>query len=1224
MEVSGDGHALGILCTAAPSRVPPNLVVRPLSRKRSASLGSLMDLSASLRLSGGLQSKTTAMDMFADFDFDFDCQTEQNQDAPISSSQSRSRTLIPTSYSQPNLKFNILPDSHILSAPSPCPQTIARTRTKEDSFFDLSAYVDLDGMDDVAGHTPQPPAVVDEVAERAQLPTVSDSSNRMLNPPASYAGPVPLTQIWGTESAYWTFSSPFNVTEQERALERALGLPQAQFSDEFPGQVRTPLPVTVDGSRKVAPPPLSRPKTPVPRLRAASPSPSPSKRKPAQARSKIPRTRSQPLVTIKPLEDILTIPRTPAAAPMDVNVLNDMRFTRTVVHAPTGVEASNIQSSAIPQATLEEWKQEVARRKEQLAEMKRVTEWEAREAHVLLEKLAALRRKKVMEGQYSDARDRNHELIAFKNRLDAASAGKGRHSLMRRTAYYLPVVKEDIYSYSVPDESQYKRGGKLPSNARGIFMRMKDGAPQIVARGYDKFFNVGEVKWVEWTQLQEATLAPYELTLKENGCIIFIAALDGHILVTSKHAIGGPHAEKGEEWLLRHLNRAGRTKQELARFLEGHNVTAVFELADDEFEEHILAYPPDRAGLYLHGINHNTIRLQTWPTSQLTEFANYFGFNQVGALVRDTIEQVKELTDSCRETGSFENRPIEGWVVRCKVRGEDRELEDMFFKVKYDEPYLMYREWREVTRQVMRGKDFARHRYDLTSKYVNFVKRKLKEEPILFEGFNQNHGIIRVRNMFLAEMGINDPERLAVRNDIDGEESTHTAGLTPEVLEARAMNDNGNASTASGSMSSGLERGSTSDHLPSPAKSKPMRGYSKTIIVPIATIGCGKTTLAVALTELFGFGHVQNDNITNKKNPMKHFVDAIFNEFKDHDTVIADKNNHLFEHRQNLIASMRNQYPGCRVIALDWQVDPAQEQEILEVTTQRVISRGENHQSLTPNRTEGFQKVLRNFIRKRDPIDLSKRADKGIDKVISLSVFSDTRSNLVTVIREMGLEMPTDEAIDQAMLIAFAYKPTVVKSVGDQKGKKTENKGRTALPRYYGIAITEPDLPAELARLFENREERSFWDFLVKKKRVKKDFHVTLVFCGNSAEQSRLPSDRIGLVEQYRTLLDSPSTPQNAGASASESPTAVTLTASTVVFNDRVMCIPVELPAGFESENAHPHITIATKDDQTKPVESNELLNRLAGSDGASDRSVMVVAFEQPLQLKGNLKAFWY
>ena len=86
----------------------------------------------------------------------------------------------------------------------------------------------------------------------------------------------------------------------------------------------------------------------------------------------------------------------------------------------------------------------------------------------------------------------------------------------------------------------------------------------------------------------EKTIPPYELTVKENGCIIFIGGLpNGEILVTSKHSLGNridvtvSHAEKGHEWLDKHLQKAHKKKEDLARFLYENKLTAVAEVRDN-------------------------------------------------------------------------------------------------------------------------------------------------------------------------------------------------------------------------------------------------------------------------------------------------------------------------------------------------------------------------------------------------------------------------------------------------------------------------------------------------------------------------------------------------------------------------------------------------------------------------------------------------------------------
>lgn len=77
------------------------------------------------------------------------------------------------------------------------------------------------------------------------------------------------------------------------------------------------------------------------------------------------------------------------------------------------------------------------------------------------------------------------------------------------------------------------------------------------------------------------------MTLKSNGCIIFIGALSpSKILVTSKHSLGPTnddpnkpsHAQVGERWLVKQLERKGKTTKDIARVLWEKNWTAVAEV----------------------------------------------------------------------------------------------------------------------------------------------------------------------------------------------------------------------------------------------------------------------------------------------------------------------------------------------------------------------------------------------------------------------------------------------------------------------------------------------------------------------------------------------------------------------------------------------------------------------------------------------------------------------
>ncbi|KAJ2169802.1 trna ligase [Coemansia sp. RSA 562] len=260
----------------------------------------------------------------------------------------------------------------------------------------------------------------------------------------------------------------------------------------------------------------------------------------------------------------------------------------------------------------------------------------------------------------------------------------------------------EVTSWKSTDYLYKKEPCPLPSQARGLFTCTEDGEVRIAARGYNKFFNINEVPKTNWSWIEDNTHGPYEMTVKEDGCFIMASGLDGGktLLVTSKHAVVVPHAQMGRQWMEQHLSKAGKTSIEFATFLHERNATAVFELCDDAFEEHILEYPERARGLYLHGINRNSVELDTWASTEVAKVAEYFGFKVVQRFEFNSAPEGRELADSVRKDEMLEGRIIEGFVMRCKLNGTD---EPYMFKIKYDIPYLMFREWRVVTNLTARG-----------------------------------------------------------------------------------------------------------------------------------------------------------------------------------------------------------------------------------------------------------------------------------------------------------------------------------------------------------------------------------------------------------------------------------------------------------------------------------------------------------------------------------------
>lgn len=281
---------------------------------------------------------------------------------------------------------------------------------------------------------------------------------------------------------------------------------------------------------------------------------------------------------------------------------------------------------------------------------------------------------------------------------------------------------------------------------------------------------------LQWKAIERHTVPPYTLTLKSNGCIIFIAPLSAEkLLVTSKHSLGPvagaeeSHAQVGERWLMKHLEDAGKTSEQLAERLWQKRWTAVAELCDDSFEEHVLPISKDMTGLHLHGLNSNVGDFNTQPQPVVDAFAEEWGFIKTASTVCKSSEEVRNFTQEVGKTGKWNGEAVEGFVVRTTIGPPPKDDQkdtppyppgsSFFFKVKFDEPYLMYRDWREVTKALLSAKakgnianakiSKAKLRRKETMLYKRWVEKEIMQNPKAFEQYMKNRGIIAVRDNFL-------------------------------------------------------------------------------------------------------------------------------------------------------------------------------------------------------------------------------------------------------------------------------------------------------------------------------------------------------------------------------------------------------------------------------------------------------------------------------------------
>lgn len=174
----------------------------------------------------------------------------------------------------------------------------------------------------------------------------------------------------------------------------------------------------------------------------------------------------------------------------------------------------------------------------------------------------------------------------------------------------------------------------------------------------------------------------------------------------------------------------------------------------------------------------------------------------------------------------------------------------------------------------------------------------------------------------------------------------------------------------------------------------------KYLLIPVATIGCGKTTTALTLSNvLTSCAHVQSDNVKSKRQKLvKNALLAL----TDSNAVIVDRNNHTSLQRSQLLSdieSFKSRYLGSKnvtfnKVCLNFIPGDVKDSELWRTTTQRVISRGDRHQSIKADDmgAKRLSMVMRGFVNKFEPIDLNKEPDSAFDLVIDLDAEGETSS----------------------------------------------------------------------------------------------------------------------------------------------------------------------------------------------------------------------------------------
>ena len=292
------------------------------------------------------------------------------------------------------------------------------------------------------------------------------------------------------------------------------------------------------------------------------------------------------------------------------------------------------------------------------------------------------------------------------------------------------VLEDNISSFNFTRNAFYnKNWNELTCKARGLFVDVLKN--KVVARGYEKFFNINERKETELEHLlikfKNKKVTCYK---KENGYLGIMSWVNGQLFIASKSTNKGDYVN----WFKNIYENSDIDKKALEEYLKANDVSLTFEVIDIENDPHIIEY--DKSKIILLDIIHNDFEFKREPYEKVLELAKLINcpYKTIYKVFNDIRDFHKWYLENTNED-DMSKKDIEGVVIEC---------ENIMTKLKF--PY--YNFWKFM--RSIKEKVAKNHNIKFSSLYnaeANYFYAWLKQqdEEIL------QKDIITLRKMYYTE-----------------------------------------------------------------------------------------------------------------------------------------------------------------------------------------------------------------------------------------------------------------------------------------------------------------------------------------------------------------------------------------------------------------------------------------------------------------------------------------
>lgn len=289
----------------------------------------------------------------------------------------------------------------------------------------------------------------------------------------------------------------------------------------------------------------------------------------------------------------------------------------------------------------------------------------------------------------------------------------------------------NISSFNFTRDAFYKKHwNDITVKARGLFI--DTDKEKVVARGYNKFFNINERRETHLEHLmikfKDKKITCYK---KENGFLGLLSFVNGELFFATKSSNKNEYVEYFKEI----YNSLDINKDKLIDYLKNNDVTLTFEVIDVKNDPHIIKY--NKSNIILLDIIQNDFEFKKEPYEEVQRLAKEINC-ECKTIYKEFVD-VREFHRWYLENTNEDNlahEDIEGVVIEC---------EGIMTKLKF--PY--YNFWK-----FMRGvkeKVIKRHQIKLSTLYnakSNYFYAWLKEQ----DNKILQQDIITLREMFEKNM----------------------------------------------------------------------------------------------------------------------------------------------------------------------------------------------------------------------------------------------------------------------------------------------------------------------------------------------------------------------------------------------------------------------------------------------------------------------------------------